>query len=188
MPCRNFSPSSGVIRSQRSDIRLRKLKRWKPRPPLPPNRIRQRASSPTACQNVISRHPNNAGSSQFHRCSTTSPPITMKITTSSGARKIHFFLMLGPSFLRNKLFVNALQSFAQMQHRVALAREQGIDVYTAFCRQFFEAAPFQFVGDEYFTLLVGQFAERKFQLIKKYVADVERFRPGIGRRQQVFDL
>jgi hypothetical protein len=44
------------------------------------------------------------------------------------------------------------------------------------------------VSDEYFTLLVGQFAERKFQLIKKHVADVERFWPGIGRWQQIFDL
>jgi hypothetical protein len=74
-----------------------------------------------------------------------------------------------------------------MKHRVSLAREQGVDVHTALCRQLFEAAPLQFVSDEYFTLLVGQFVERKFQLIKKHVANVQRFRPGIGRRQQVFD-
>ena len=70
------------------------------------------------------------------------------------------FLMLCSSFLRSflrKLVVNALQSFAQMKHRVALAREQGVDAYAAFCRQLFEAAPLQFVSDEYFTLLVGQF-------------------------------
>jgi hypothetical protein len=84
--------------------------------------------------------------------------------------------------------MNAPQSFSQMEHRVALAREQGVDVDAAFRRQLFEAAPLQFVSDEYFTLLVGQFAERKFQLIKKHVADVERFWPGIGRWQQIFDL
>src|SRR5437870_12441044 len=44
------------------------------------------------------------------------------------------------------------------------------------------------MSHEYFTLLVGQFVERKFQLIKKLVADVERFRPGIGRWQQIFDV
>ena len=44
------------------------------------------------------------------------------------------------------------------------------------------------MSDEYFTLLVGQFVERKLQLIQKHVADVERFRPGIGRWQQIFDL
>src|SRR5207253_438517 len=38
------------------------------------------------------------------------------------------------------------------------------------------------------SLFVGQFVERKFQLIKKLVADVERFRPGIGRWQQIFYL
>src|SRR6267378_6592518 len=67
-----------------------------------------------------------------------------------------------------------------MKHRVALAREQGVDADAAFCRQLFEAAPLQFVSDEYFTLLVGQFVERKFQFIKKHIAEVERFRPGIG--------
>src|ERR1039458_593049 len=75
-----------------------------------------------------------------------------------------------------------------MKHRVALAREQRVDVHAAFCRQLFEAAPLQFVSDEYFTLLVGQLVERGFQLIEKHVADVERFRPGIGRWQQIFDL
>src|SRR5207245_9321662 len=75
-----------------------------------------------------------------------------------------------------------------MKHCIALAREQRVDVDAAFCRQLFEAAPLQFVSDEYFTLFVGQFVERKFQLIKKLVADVERFRPGIGRWQQLFDM
>ena len=53
--------------------------------PKPPNRIRQRASSPRACQKVICRHPNNAGSSQFHKCITTSPPIQMKSAIPSDA-------------------------------------------------------------------------------------------------------
>jgi len=43
------------------------------------------------------------------------------------------------------------------------------------------------VSDEYFTLLFWQFVERKFQLIKKNAADVERFRPGIWRWQQIFN-
>src|ERR1700693_138535 len=92
------------------------------------------------------------------------------------------------SSLLCKPVVNALQSFAQMKHRVALAREQGVDADAAFCRQLFEAAPFQFVSDEYFSLLAGQFAERKFQLIQKRAAEVQRFRPGIGRWQQIFDV
>ena len=75
-----------------------------------------------------------------------------------------------------------------MKHRVTLAREQGVDADAAFCRQLFEAAPLQFVSDEYFTLLAGQFSERIFQFIKEHVAEVERFRAGIGRWQQIFDL
>src|SRR5205809_1151276 len=36
-----------------------------PEPPQPPNRIRQRSNSPSACQKVIRRQPNSGGSSQF---------------------------------------------------------------------------------------------------------------------------
>src|SRR5207253_3228079 len=57
--------------------------------------------------------------------------------------------------------------------------------------QLFEAAAFEFVSDEYFTLLLRQLVERKFQLIEKHAADVERFRPGpivIARRQKIFDV
>ena len=46
---------------------------------------------------------------------------TLTIATGA-ATKIHFFFMLGSSFLR-KLVVNALQSLAQMKHGVALAGE-----------------------------------------------------------------
>lgn len=67
----------------------------------------------------------------------------------------HFFV----SFL-HKLIVNFLQAFAQMKHGVALAREQSVDADAAFRPQLFEAAPLEFVSDEYFSLLAGQFVER----------------------------
>ena len=51
---------------------------------------------------------------------------------TAAATNIHFLLMLFSPLLR-KLVVNALQSFAQMQRRVALAREQRIDVHATFC-------------------------------------------------------
>src|SRR5580693_10512364 len=111
--------------------------------PWPPTRIRQRASSPTACQKVMSRHPNSVGASQFHRCMTSSPPIQMKsgiASIAAGTIKNHFFLLiLGSSLTRiissnrffgsflGKFVVNALQSFAELKHRVALAREQRVD-------------------------------------------------------------
>src|SRR6266403_3703263 len=190
---RNFSRSSGVMRSQRSSmrsfIRRRILERGEPWPPQPPKRMRHSARSPSACQKVIWRQPKSGGSSQFHRCSTSSPPRKTNRTIAriaSGARKIHFFLMFSSScFL--KFVVNALQSFAQMQHGIAFAREQRIHAHAGFGGHFLEAAPLQFVSDEYFTLLAGQFAEGKFQLIQKHVAEVERFRAGIGRWQQIFD-
>src|SRR5690348_2476546 len=75
-----------------------------------------------------------------------------------------------------------------MQHRVALARKQGVDAYPAFSRQLLEAAPLEFVGDEDFALLVGQFVERKFQFLKKHISDVERFGSGGRRWEKVFKL
>src|SRR5208282_2707413 len=135
---------------------------------------------------------------------TSSPPIQMKSAIPIGAKiaiAIHFFFLFMlcsltiriisslhfvASFLR-KFVVNALQSFAQMKYRVTLAREQGVDADAGFRRELFEASPLEFVSDEHVTLLIGKFAESKFQLIQKYAAEVERFRPGIWRWQQIFD-
>src|SRR6185369_8824156 len=150
--------------------------------------MRQSASNPRACQKVTCGNPNNAGASQFHRSITTSPPIQAKTaipTIPNGAIQISLFsvfrllLMLYSSLIR-KLVVDALQSFAQMQHRIPFAREQRVDVYSAFGGQIFEAAALQFVCDEYETLLVGQFVQCKLQLVQKHLADVKRFRSGIG--------
>src|SRR5271167_3026457 len=98
--------------------------------------MRQRASSPKACQKVIWRHPNNVGVSQFQRCITSSPPIQMKSAIAGGPMKIsanHFFFVMLCSLFLRKFVVNALQSFAQMKHRVALAREQRVDADPALC-------------------------------------------------------
>src|SRR5258708_6039108 len=160
-----------------------------PWPLHPPKRMRHSARSPSACQKVSWRQPKSGGSSQFHSCSTSSPPRKINSTIAriaSGARKIHFFLMLYSSFLR-KFVVNVLQSLTQMQHRITLAREQRIHAHAGLGGHLLEAAPFQFVSDENFTLVLGQFAERKFQFIKKHAAEVECFRSGIGRWQKIFD-
>src|SRR5882672_6956618 len=134
--------------------------------PRSPNKIRQRANSPMACQKVISRHPNTAGRFQFHNCITTSPPITMKAATPSDAARAIPILFMCSSPL-HKLVVYVLQPLAQMQHRIPLAREQRVNAYAAFCRQLFKTAPVDLMRDEYFALLVGQFVERKFQFLKK---------------------
>src|SRR5260370_21980389 len=126
---RNFSRSSGVIRSRRSSrlslIRRRILEGGEPWPPHPPKRMRHSARSPSACQKVSWRQPKSGGSSQFHSCSTSSPPRKTNSAIAriaSGAIQIHFFFLFGSScFL--KFFVNALQSLAQIQHRIALAGE-----------------------------------------------------------------
>jgi len=73
----------------------------------------------------MSRHPNKAGSSQFHKCITTSPPIALKTAIAriaSGAMKSHFFFIVYSSFPQ-ELVVDAPQASPQMKYRVALARK-----------------------------------------------------------------
>ena len=77
---------------------------------------------------VIWRQPKSGGSSQFHSCSTTSPPMAINGSIASGARKIHFLLIFSSSCFR-KFVVNALQSLPQMQHRIAFAGEQRIHAH-----------------------------------------------------------
>src|SRR5271154_2508873 len=138
-------------------MRRRQLERPNPRPLTPPNKTRQSASNPKACQKVTCRQPNSGGSSQFHRCIISSPPIRMKSAIAIGARKIiasHFLRMWCSLFLC-KFVVDVLQSFAQVQHRVSLAREQRVYAHAGFRRELFEAAPVDFVRDEYLALLDG---------------------------------
>src|ERR1039458_6360332 len=59
--------------------------------------------------------------------------------------------------LQIKFVIDRLQSRAQVQHRITLARQQGIHTHTAFRRQLLEATPLQFVGDEYVALFHRQF-------------------------------
>jgi len=100
MARRNFSRSSGLI------FRHRPRHRRPPCPPgppgcSPPNRIRHSASSPKACQNPSVRQPKSGGSSQFHRCMTTSPPTNRNsgiATIANGAIQNHLFLIVRPSF------------------------------------------------------------------------------------------
>src|SRR5258707_10010497 len=70
--------------------------------------MRHSARSPSACQKVSWRQPKSGGNSQFHRCSTISPPRKTNSAIAriaSGAIQIHFFFMFGSSLLR-KFVVN----------------------------------------------------------------------------------
>src|SRR5215472_13639679 len=86
-----------------------------------------------------------------------------------------------------KFFVDTSQSLAQIHDRIALAREQRVHAQSSLRRHFLEALSIQFVSDEYFALRVRQFVKRKFQLVQKQVAEVKRFRTGIGRWQQILE-
>ena len=79
-----------------------------------------------------------------------------------------------------------LQSLAQMQHRIAFAREQRIHAHAGLGGDLLEAAPFQLVRNKHLALLLRQLVDRQLEFIEQHVAGVKRLRSGIGRRQQVF--
>src|SRR4051795_9979607 len=113
--------------------------------------MRHSASSPSACQKVISRRPKRDGSSQFHSCRTTAPPTAMKSRKpriASGARNIHFLLICSPSSFLQRI-VNNAQTLAQMQNRVALPRQERVHADTGLGGHFLEAFPFEHVADEH---------------------------------------
>src|SRR5689334_5896201 len=150
--------------SQRSSMRRRTSERVELCPPSLPKRMRHSTRSPSACQKVISRQPKSDGSSQFHKCITISPPMKINsgiVRIASGAIQIiffHFLFMFSPSRFR-KFVVDTLQALAQIQYGVAFAREQRIHAYPGFLRHFLKAAPFQFMANKHYTLLLGQLAD-----------------------------
>src|SRR5579862_6323603 len=128
-----------------------------------------------ACQKVIWRQPKMDGSSQFHSCSTTSPPMAINSSIAriaNGARKIHFLLMFSSSCFR-KFVVNVLQSLAQMQHRIAFAGEQCIHAHASLGGHLLETAPFQLVRNKHLALLLRQLVNCQLEFIKNHVARVE---------------
>ncbi len=72
----------------------------------------------------------------------------------------HLLFIFSPSRFR-KFVVNALQSLAQMQHRITFAREQRIHAHAGLGGHLLEAASFQFVRHEDLALLFRQFIDRK---------------------------
>src|SRR5437588_9734650 len=147
--------------------------------------MRHSTRSPSACQKLIWRQPKRGGSSQFHRCTTSSPP--MKVNSripriASGAMKIILFnlgLMFSSSRFR-KFVVNVSQSLAQMQHRIAFAREQRVHADAGLGRYLLEAASFQLVGNKHIALFLRQLVDCQLEFIEKDAAGVQRVRASIG--------
>src|SRR5580658_15131 len=86
-----------------------------------------------------------------------------------------------------ELLMNSLQPLPQMEDRVALAREQRIDAQPALPRQLLKTAALHLMRHENPTLLFRQLIERGGQLFYQHTARVGRFRPAVGRWQQIFE-
>src|SRR5579871_2240475 len=86
-----------------------------------------------------------------------------------------------------KLVVHALQSLAQMQHRVSLAREKRIHAHACLFRHLLETPPLQLVSDKYFSLLLRQLTQCALQFLQQHIARENSIRPIVERRQQIFE-
>src|SRR5215472_420867 len=82
----------------------------------------------------------------------------------------------------------ALQTFAQMQHRISFAREQSIHSHSSFSSEFLKASSLELVRDENIPLLLRQLEKRPPQFLEQPLANVFRLRSSIARRKQIFEL
>src|ERR1700761_4915589 len=73
-----------------------------------------------------------------------------------------------------------------MNNRIALARQQGVDVHTRFLGDLLKRAALQLVRDKYAALLFGKILDRGLQLIEQHSTRVSGLRSSVRRRQQIF--
>src|SRR5580698_7985522 len=68
-----------------------------------------------------------------------------------------------------------------------LAREKRVDAQPSFIGKLLETAALYFMRNEHSALIFRKILERGIQLFQQYAACVDRIRPGIGRREQIFE-
>src|SRR5262245_14766497 len=133
--------------------------------------MRLSTSSPRACKNVSAGKPKISGSSAFHS-SITAPPMTATATTANRATfkpcSNQRPLMCNSSAI-HEFVVDGLQAAAQMQHGIALARKQGVQRHAGLGGQVLETLAFQLVRDEDRALVVGQFVQRRVDLVEQHL-------------------
>src|SRR5256885_2308344 len=76
------------------------------------------------------------------------------------------------------------QPLLQVQHRVALAREQRVDTHPRACRQFPEGQTVELVRHEHLALLGRQLLERRLDLLEQQLANEGGLRSAIRGGQQ----
>src|SRR5438876_1595757 len=184
-----------------------------PRPRKPPNRIRLSSNKPTACQYSSCAPRNSVGISQFHRLITTklrtamettasamnAAPLTTQrprpLTTSSSPQLPircrqppisieHSFTQPGA---RQPLVPDGSQPLLQIEHRVALAREQRVETHSRARRQLLEADALDLVRYEYLALLRRQLRKRRLDLGEQQLAHDRGLRSAVRGRKQILE-
>src|SRR5215468_8256725 len=159
------------------------------RPRSPPTRILLSTSRPTACQKPITRQPNSSGISQFHKTMTTALSAAAAIAANSTnfspcSNQVLFILR---SSRIDKFVVNRTQPLPQVQHGIALARQQGVHAGTRLPGELLEASSLEFVGNEHTALLLGQFVQGSIEFFEQEASRVDRFRPTVCCGEQVLE-
>src|ERR1700722_17746078 len=136
------------------------------------------------------RAPNTAGASQFHKLIKMNPKnATAKIAKAAilSALIIHSAFMFLPS-RTCELFINCLETPTQLQNRIALARQQGVDVHPGFVGNLLKTAAFHFVRHKHAALLFWKIVDGSLKLLEQHVSRIRRLWTGIGRWEQIFQL
>src|SRR5436190_105127 len=118
---------------------------------------RDREAAGTAA--LLSGCRKSGGRSQFHSALTTVPPRNVKRAMATMPSRMAGTMYRGvnligvSSFIRD-FVVDVLQPLAQMQDRVAFAREQRVHADSRLHRDLLEAASFQLMRDEHVALFL----------------------------------
>src|SRR5262252_8347791 len=136
---------------------------------------------------------NTGGTRSFHRTITTQLKSAMNTTTAT-AIAIPFAtrlitqparLLTTLSSFRQPVLVYGLQPLAQLQHRIALARQQRVDALARALGELAEGQPVELLRDEHLALLARQLFQRRLDLIEEHGAHRRRLRRAVRGRQQL---
>src|SRR5256886_1338612 len=145
------------------------------------------------------------GISQFHRLITTKLRTAMETTasatnaapfttqrprplTTSSSPRLPIRCRQSTDFgARQPLVPDRSQPLLQIEHRVALAREQRVETHSRARRQLLEADALDLVRYEYLALLRRQLRERRLDLGEQQLAHERGLRSAVRGRKQILE-
>src|SRR6266404_90745 len=131
---------------------------------------------------------NAAGITAFQSSMTIKPRKAAASTIKSGLPQYLAPYLICTSPSKIQFVVYRLQAPAQIQDRVALSGQQGVDSRATLQRHILEAAALELMRNKDLALIGRQFVKRLLQLLQDYRSRVHRLRTRIERRQREIEL